>query len=84
MTSQITATATSQFNSQRQYYESKLREHQQSKSIDEIYKRKYEEQCKENERLRTELNNERELNLENEIKISNLMQEVDMLKSSRT
>ena len=84
MTSQITATATSQFNSQRQYYESKLREHQQSKSIDEIYKRKYEEQVKENERLRTELYNERELNLENEIKISNLMQEVDMLKASRT
>lgn len=80
LTSQITATATTQFNAQRQYYEIKLRETKREKSIDEL-QHKYEEQCEENERLQKELHDERELNLENEIKISNLMQEVDMLRA---
>ena len=81
LTNQITATTTEKFNSQREYYEAKLREQQQTASMTEMQK-KYEEQCKENERLRNELNSERELNLENEIKISNLMQTIDMLRAS--
>ena len=75
LSNQITA----KFNSQREYYEAKLSEQQQTASS---LQKKYEEQSKENERLRNKLNSERELNLENEIKISNLMQTIDMLRAS--